>query len=130
MTFKDENLPMQHLVRELEVIRAHNKAFEDGRPQDTLLMFGEAGLVCMTFEHFIRIVLGPKATERDTLYALLDKAIFVENLIRLPGLDQEASIAQVCNVRNTLLHGNYCGPALSVVIPRLDPPTLVTRSIA
>jgi hypothetical protein len=75
MTFKDENLAMQHLARELMLIREHNKRFKEGDPQDTLMLHAEAGLVCMALEHFVRVLLGPDALDKDTMKNLLEKAV-------------------------------------------------------
>src|SRR5712692_5647388 len=64
-TFKDENRALQELARELTLLRAHNLQFKEGDPQDKILMFAEAALVCLTLEHFVRVVLGDDAAERE-----------------------------------------------------------------
>jgi hypothetical protein len=106
-TFKEANPEFQHLVRELSWLREHNKAFEEGDPQDELLLFSEASIVLVALERFLRIILGAKATEADTLPNLFEKATSRSNaLITLPG-DRATVIKQVKDVRNTLQHGNY-----------------------
>ena len=109
-TFKDENRALQELARELALFRKHNLQFKEGDSQGDLLMFAEAALTCLTMEHFVRVVLGPDATDRDTLPALLQKAIS-RGLVRLPWDDQAQGIEAVRKIRNTLLHGNYAQAA-------------------
>lgn len=106
MGFKEDHPEFQHLVRELMLLRQHNLGFKDGDPQDGLLFFAEAALVCLSLERFVRAVLGADAGEKDTLYNLLQKGVS-KGLIRLPWEDQEEGIKKVSAVRNTLLHGNY-----------------------
>jgi hypothetical protein len=109
-TFKDENRALQELARELALLRKHNLQFREGDPQEMMLLFAEAALTCLTMEHFVRVVLGPEATDRDTLPVLLQKAI-TKGLVRLPWDDQAAGVKAVRKVRNTLLHGNYAQAA-------------------
>jgi hypothetical protein len=104
-TFKDRHPEVQHLVRELELLRGHNMTFKAGDPQERLLMFAEASLVCLTLERFLRAILGD-ARSSDTMHNLLQRAI-KRKLVRLPHDDQAACIRQVCDVRNTILHGDY-----------------------
>ncbi len=110
-TFKDENRALQELARELTLLRAHNLQFKEGDPQDKILMFAEAALVCLTLEHFVRALVGDDATDRDTLHSLLTKAVEKKQVIRLPWDDQSEGIEKVCAVRNTILHGNYAQAA-------------------
>jgi hypothetical protein len=93
-------------VRELTIVRAHNLEFKEGDPTDKLLLFAEAALVCLALERFVRAVLGEDATEGDTIYNLLQKAVS-KNLFRVPWVDQEDGIKRIKGVRNTILHGNY-----------------------
>ncbi len=104
-TFKERHSEIQQLVRELHVLREHNLQFKEGDPQDGLLMFAEAALVCLVLERFVRSLLDD-ATERDTLHNLLERAVS-RGLFRLPWDDQADGIRRVVAVRNTLLHGNY-----------------------
>ncbi len=83
-TFKDENRALQDLARELTLRRAHNLQFKEGDPQDKILMFAEAALVCLTLEHFVRTLVGDDATDRDTLHSLLTKAVEKKQVILLP----------------------------------------------
>lgn len=106
MGFKEDHPEFHHLVREVMLLRQHNLQFKDGDPQDRLLFFAEAALVCLALERFVRAVLGADAGDRDTLYNLMQKAVS-KGLIRLPWDDQEEGIRKVSAVRNTLLHGNY-----------------------
>jgi hypothetical protein len=109
-TFKDENRPLQELAREWAVLRQHNLKFKEGAPQDTLLMFAEAAVVCMAMEHFVRIVLGSTAPADATLFNLLQMAVS-RGMIRVPWDDQEDGIKKIVAVRNSLLHGNYAQAA-------------------
>ncbi len=106
MTFKDDHLDLQHLVREYVLLRQHNLQFKRGHPQDQILLFAEAAVILMALERFVRAILGADATEHDTLYTLLQKAVS-RNLIRLPWDDQEEGIRKLKDVRNTILHGNF-----------------------
>lgn len=106
-TFKDQHRALQELVRELTVVRKHNLKFTDGAPQTDLLMFAEVGLVCMTLEHFVRIVLGESATPEATLFNLLERAVSLR-LIELP---EGVSVRDICAFRNSLLHGNFAQAA-------------------
>lgn len=104
-TFKERHPEIQHLVRELHMLRAHNLKFKDGDPQDTLLMFAEAALVLLVLERFVRALLDD-AEESDSLYNLLQRAVS-RRLLSLPWEDQEDGIRKVVAVRNAVLHGNY-----------------------
>lgn len=105
-SFRDRHPEFQQLVRELTLVRAHNLKFKDGDPQDTLLLFSEAALVCLALERFVRAVLGSDATDKDTLPNLLEKAVS-KKLFRVPWDDQAEGIRRIKDVRNTMLHGNY-----------------------
>lgn len=109
-TFKDQHRALQELVREYMLLRAHNLQFKDGDDLRTLLLFSEAAIVIVIIEHFVRIVLGARATDNDTLPNLLEKAI-ADGLIRLPWDDQQAGVRKIVGVRNTILHGNYAQAA-------------------
>ncbi len=109
-TFKDENRALQELARELAVLRQHNLQFKEGDPQHTLLMFAEAAVVCMTMEHFVRIVLGATAPADATLFNLLQVAVS-RGLLRVPWDDQQDGIKKIVAVRNSLLHGNHAQAA-------------------
>jgi hypothetical protein len=108
--FRNENRAMQELMREHDIIRKHNLQFKNGDPQHQLLLNAEAGLVCTALEHFVRIVVGPLADPKATLYPLLQKAV-AEKLLVLPYLDQQDGIEKVCTVRNTLQHANFAEAA-------------------
>jgi hypothetical protein len=109
-TFKDEHQALQELARELAVLRQHNLQFKEGDPQHKLLMFAEAAVVCMTMEHFVRIVLGGTAPADATLFNLLQMAVSRGSL-KVPWDDQQDGIKRIVAVRNSLLHGNYAQAA-------------------
>ena len=106
MSFKDRHREMQEMVRELLLLRNHNLQFKEGDPQDKMLLIAEGALAALAMERFIRIVLGNLATDEDTLYNLLEKAVS-RKLVRVPFEDQAEGIKKICRVRNTLLHANY-----------------------
>jgi hypothetical protein len=85
--FKDENIALQELVRELILVRDPNLAFKDGEPLNDVLLFAEAGLVCMTFEHFVRVVVGDAGPSDATLFNLLEIAV-AKRLMHLPWDEQ------------------------------------------
>lgn len=104
--FKEQHPELQHIVRELLWVREHNfKCVEAGR-RNQLLFFAEGALVLIALERFVRIVVGSEATDSDTLYNLLQRAVSKELLI-LPWDDQNDGIGKIKAVRNSLLHGNY-----------------------
>jgi hypothetical protein len=65
-TFKDRNRALQELVREYMVLREHNLQFKEGDDLTRLLLFSEAATVIVIIEHFVRMVLGTRATDQDT----------------------------------------------------------------
>ena len=108
-TFKDENRALQELVRELTLIRGHNLRFGPTDPQRNLLLFAEGALVCLTMEHYVRIVVGD-ALPGAKLFNLLQYSVS-HALLSVPWDDQQEGIRKICEVRNTLLHGNYAQAA-------------------
>jgi hypothetical protein len=107
---KDNNRALQELVRELAVLRQHNLKFKERDPQLTLLMFAEAAVVCMTMEHFVRIVLGSSTSTEASLFNLLQMAVS-RGLLKVPWDDQQDGIRKIVDVRNSLLHGNFAQAA-------------------
>lgn len=105
VTFKDQHPEIQHLVRELMLLREHNLTFKEGDPQNKILLFAEAALVILVIERFARAVLGD-ATDKETLPNLLQRAVS-RNLLKVPWDDQQDGIRKIAKVRNSLLHGNY-----------------------
>ncbi len=108
-TFKEQHQELQHIVRELVLVRDHNLKFKAGDPQDKLLHFAEGLLVLLALERFLRAVLGSDANERHTLQNLLEMATSAKrNLLTIPGTGtREQAIKAIAEVRNTLMHGNY-----------------------
>jgi hypothetical protein len=105
-SFRDQHPEVQYLVRELQLVRDHNLQFKEGDSQEHFLLFAEAALVCLALERFVRAVLGPEASETDTIYNLLQKAVS-KKLFVVPWKDQEDGIRRIKEVRNSMLHGNY-----------------------
>jgi hypothetical protein len=105
-SFKDRYRDVQELVREMIYLNTWNKRFKDGDPQDEMLLFAEAGVVLMTLERFVRIVVGVTPDDRRTLQTLLEQAV-ARGLLKLPWDDQQDGIRKVCAIRNTILHGNF-----------------------
>jgi hypothetical protein len=108
MSFKTDHREFQELVRELLWLRDHNQTFGPADPQDTLLQLSEAAMTLVALERFLRMVLGSKATDKETLPNLLEKATSKSSrLLVLPAKDRKALIKGLTDVRNTTLHGNY-----------------------
>lgn len=108
LTFKEQHRDFQEVVRELYVLRAWNKRFKEGDSQATLLLIAEAAIAGIAIERFLRAVLGVRATEKDTIYNLLQKATSGDPpLLVLPWNTQGNGCREISNVRNTLLHGNF-----------------------
>ncbi len=106
VTFKDRYPELQYLVKEVMLVRAHNVRCVAENDRGHLLYFAEGALVLLALERFVRVVLGPRATDRDTLPNLLEKAV-KDGLLVLPWEDQQDGIRKINDVRRTLLHGNY-----------------------
>jgi hypothetical protein len=108
-TFKEQHEELQHIVRELVLVRTHNLNFKAGEPQQNLLHFAEGLLVLLALERFLRAILGTKADDKHTLPSLLEMATSAKrNLLTLPGTwTREQAIEAITEVRNTLMHGNY-----------------------
>jgi 5'-deoxynucleotidase YfbR-like HD superfamily hydrolase len=108
-TFKEQHEELQHIVRELKLVREHNLKFKQGDPQHKLLHFAEGLLVLIALERFLRVILASEAKEEHTLSNLLEMATSAKrNLLRIPGTwTREQAIKAITRVRNTLMHGNY-----------------------
>jgi len=65
-TFKDQHPELQYLVKEVMLVREHNLRCVAENDRGHLLIFAEGALVLLALERFVRIVLGPRATHRDT----------------------------------------------------------------
>jgi len=105
-TFREQNRDFSELLRELMLLRDHNLQFTKDLPQNRLLLFAEAAIVCVALERFLRMLLDGKASDSDTLEDLLKMAV-EDKLIELPFDDQTAAARSIAKVRNTLMHGNY-----------------------
>jgi hypothetical protein len=103
-TFKERSLVLGEIDRELALLRSHNAKFKKGDAQRDMLMFAEAALTSLRMEHFLRVLLGAKAT--GTLYNLLQLVVQEGLKLDVKNVDDEG-IKEIVNVRNTLLHGNY-----------------------
>jgi hypothetical protein len=108
-TFKDQHEELQHIVRELVLVRKHNLQFKAGDPQQNLLHFAEGLLVLLALERFLRAILATEANEKHTLQNLLEMATSAQRkLVTIPGTwTREEAIKAITQVRNTLMHGNY-----------------------
>ena len=71
-------------------------------------MFAEGAVGMLAFEHFLRAILGERATDQDTFRGLLEKATSRRlQLLVLPWDDQEDGRKKITAMRNTLMHGNF-----------------------
>ncbi|MCR9160872.1 MAG: hypothetical protein ACE37F_03440 [Nannocystaceae bacterium] len=108
MTFKERYRDLQEIIREMLLLRSHNRQFQAGDSQETMLMFAEACVVLLALERFLRVILQDEATERDTLPNLLEKATSKRvALLSLPPGERAELIRRVKDVRNTTLHGGF-----------------------
>ncbi len=103
---KDDSA-LQHLVRELEKLRRHNKTFKPGDPQDDLFLFAEAALTLVVLERFLRLLLGNLAAETHTLPNLLEIAVSKKLIELRHDKGPQVATKQLKDVRNTILHGNF-----------------------
>jgi hypothetical protein len=107
-TFKQQHEELQHIVRELLLVRGHNLAIKQGDPQGKLLHFAEGLLTLLALERFLRAILGPDAKDQ-TLPNLLKMATSAKRkLLSIPGTwTRDQAINAITEVRNTLMHGDY-----------------------
>jgi hypothetical protein len=107
MTFKDEFREFQEIAKEMAAVRHHNLSFRQYDPS-MLLMAGGA-LVLLAFERYLRMILGTKASAKDTLPNLLEKATAKRlDLVRLPGgLSRKETIDLITKIWKALTHANY-----------------------
>jgi hypothetical protein len=94
------------LLRELLLLRAHNKQFRTGDSQATLLLFSEASMVLVALERWLRMVLRCPHDDERTLFNLLEDAT-ANRWQLLPYMDRVDAIKRVSQVRNTIQHANY-----------------------
>jgi Mg2+ and Co2+ transporter CorA len=100
--FKEAHQELQHIVRELLQVRAHNRrAALRPETRGSLMHFSEASLVMLSFERFARVVMR-KTDEKVNPFNLLQ-------LARKHGVLSltDEQIKAVNDVRNALLHGHY-----------------------
>ena len=96
------------VLRELMIVRGHNRTFRTGESQATYLLIAEGSLVLVAFERFLRVVLGGEATDKDTLPNLLEKATSARlHLLTINADDRRVAIQQLTDARNTIQHANY-----------------------
>jgi hypothetical protein len=104
--FKDRYRELQQIARELSEVRKVNLYAPANDPARRPM--SEGLLTLLALERFLRIVLGSRATRKDTLRPLLRMVMEPPLNIRLPGhLDPDGTIKLVTDVRNTLMHGNF-----------------------
>lgn len=103
--FKENYKDLQHIVRELILLREHNKSFNEGDSQERLLLFAEASLTLLCLERFLRILPDVNAKENETLYPLLERAIS-KNILIL-NTEEKDYFKKIVKVRNSILHGNF-----------------------
>jgi hypothetical protein len=105
--FKDEYREFQEIVKEVQSIRYHNLGFKQYDP--SMLLMAEGALILLAFERFLRMILGNKASGKDVLANLLEKATSKKfDLIRLPGrLNRKKTIEAIAAVWNALARANY-----------------------
>lgn len=103
-SFKDRHLDLRYLLTELAAIRRHNQSTPPGPGS---FYFAEGALVLLALERFLRLVLGPDATDTDTIFNLLQKAFSKDRRLLVPPGDRAVVVAQINKVRRTLAHANY-----------------------
>jgi hypothetical protein len=121
----DIDPPLRTLLVEYQRLREHNLKVEDAAPIRAFAL-AEGALALMLLERFLRILLGPDASDRDTLGPLFQKATsrgidLIDPPILFPYLPDErgatpARTLEKCRqfstelilpIRNALVHGNY-----------------------
>lgn len=90
------------LLTELTILRERNKKYKSFHP--SILLFSECAVALVTFERLVRLAV-PDAGKM-TLWPLLEKGVSL-GIIELPYDDQQRGIKEICDVSNSLLHGNY-----------------------
>lgn len=77
--FKDQNVPLQYLVKELEELRTRNLELAKAGDFFKVQLFAEGAVCMLALEHFLRVILGSRATQDHTLRNLLDMATSKKN---------------------------------------------------
>lgn len=104
LLFKQRFRDFQYLAQELCLLERYNRrALEDHRERE-LRLHSFLALTLLALERFLRMVLGARATDRDTLPNLLEKATARRNrLFELE--DRDKTIRFVNQARLVVMHG-------------------------
>jgi hypothetical protein len=105
-SFREQFQDFGELAREFILLKSHNLKYANDLPQNKLLLFSEASLVCVALERFFRMILGDSARDSHTLAMLIQNAVR-QKLVVLPFDDPATAVTSIAKVRNTLLHGNF-----------------------
>jgi hypothetical protein len=107
-TFKDEHPEMQQLVQEFVMLRRWNKEQEAQKNFAGLFLFAEGALILLIFERCLRIILGSRVGDSDTLPNLLEKVTTkAAPILKFEGLGRQDAIKEIKDVRNGIMHANY-----------------------
>lgn len=102
--FKERYQDFQYLARQLCILEHYNRrALPDPRVGE-LRLHSFLTLTLLALERFLRMALGRRATDQDTLPNLLEKATARNN--RLFELDdRDSAIKRINDLRRTVMHG-------------------------
>jgi hypothetical protein len=103
-TFIDDHPEMQHLVRELMMLRKHNQRSDV--TQNELLLYAEGAVAYVALERLLRILPAVKGSKGDTLTHLLRKA-HDNGVIVIRTTNLQKAVNKIAKVRDTTLHANY-----------------------
>lgn len=107
-TFKQEQWLFGEMGRELQIIGRHNAEMYAAHRNTEILVFAEASLVMLAFEHFLRGLLKDEALDTHTLPPLLRMALKPDRGLLAPpaGMSIDDTVKVVREFRNSLMHGN------------------------
>jgi len=107
-TFKQEQWLFGEMGRELQIIAQRNAAMQAAHKYTEILVFAEASLVMLAFEHFLRVLLKDEAQDHHTLPPLLKMALEPDRGLLDPptGMSIVDTVKLVKEFRNSLMHGN------------------------
>jgi hypothetical protein len=107
-SFRDQHLELQYLIQDCRTLRLFNNAQAAAGTNKNCMLFAEAAVLCVALERFLRIIPVMLATDSDTIYNLLDRALTKNNPIFKPIHTDHNNLVRVINdIRNGIMHGNF-----------------------
>lgn len=104
--FKDKYKDLQFLIKEMYILRSYNDKKAKDKKFDELFLFSEASALFICLERFLRVLPAIKASNSDTIYNLMERALKLFNSPYI-NITNERLTKVVTDIRNGILHGNF-----------------------